>query len=471
MNRPSILLVDDDSELLLSLSRALGSSSLNASITASTTASDALKIQQRERPLVAVIDLSLEQGRGVESGFELLSKLLEFDPSVRVIVVTGHGSTEHGVRALRLGAASFIEKPAEVSHLIALIEDGIKFSSLQRMAREQPMSSNSKLGLIGDSAEAERLREQIAFAASNRQPVLITGETGTGKGVLARLIHEESLRSGNFVACQPNFAEGDMANSEFFGHKKGAFTGASEDRVGLIELAHEGTLFLDELDQYPLSVQVRLLTVLQERSFRAVGGVEELFSNFRLIAALNVDPELALKDGRLRSDFYHRIAHLEIHVPALRDRSQDIPPLARYFVEQLVANEELNVFDISDEAIAVLADYTWPGNVRELRASVEGACYAAAFRGSKRIEPSDIKVRQGRPESTSEGGIEVSTETDYRTQVEEFKVRIVLEALDSCSGNQSDAARMLNMDRSSFRRILARAEIPSTLNGNKARAA
>lgn len=447
-----VLFVDDDGDALLSLIRVLKASGLAAQVDAFGCAEKALQFVARKKPEVAVIDLCLSQQQGVESGFNLLHSLIELDSTCRVIVLTGHGSVEHGIRALNAGAASFLEKPASPSHLIALINDGIKQSSLRRafeLLRLQQETFWLDL-IVGSSRPIVELKEALAFAAKINQPVLILGETGTGKGLSAAVLHRLSNRSDRrLIRYQPNFSTADLVNSDLFGHQRGAFTGAEQDRRGLLLEANGGTLFLDEIDELPHETQVALLGVLQEKRFRPLGSNREEPVDFRLVCASNQDIRQCLADKKVRKDFYHRIAHLTIELPALRHHLDDIPELADFFLRQLSEREQANPAVISPETIDRLKRYNWPGNIRELQAVVESAALRAQYGGRTVVVPADLRL-----------GLEAASgdEADFESQVAVFKAKLVREALARRAGNQVQAARDLKIDRSTIKRILDRVD-------------
>lgn len=446
--RPIALFVDDDRASTESLVRALVSHGFAAECRTAATAEAALLLATELCPAVAVIDLSLDPSRGVESGFTLLKDLLTRVPDCRVIVLTGHGSNEYGIRALNLGATNFLEKPAEIPHLVALLRDGIaqaklrrEYSALAQATAERP------LPIVGDSPAMRPVIEALRFAATTQQPVLLCGETGTGKGVCARVLHALSPRAGQrFVRYQPTFATPDLVQSDLFGHVRGAFTGASADRTGLVAEADGGTLFLDEIDELPPETQVALLGVLQEKRFRPVGSSTELTSNFRLICASNRNLSEAVETKKLRADLYHRIAHLVITLPPLRERRADIPGLIDDMLHRLSLTAGLDVLGIDPDAVARLSGAAWPGNVRELEAAVEGAAYRARFAGRNRIALVDIHLTtDARP---------ASSQTDFHSRVEAFKRTLVDEALARTGGNQLRAAAELGLDRGTLARIL-----------------
>jgi len=452
MAKAQILLIDDDSDAVLSLSRLISSSDQGLSVSACTSEVKALELLKASNPAVLVLDLSLNEKEGVESGFRLLKKVLQIAPATRIIVLTGHGSIQHGVRALQLGAASFLEKPAETDHLLALIRDGIIQSNIRNEFERLKLEKSHDLLesiIIGESELTKKVRESIRYASQTPQPILITGETGTGKGLCASCIHRLSSRSNkSFVRFQPSFSNADLVGSELFGHKRGAFTGADQDRVGLLDEVAGGTLFLDEIDELPPETQVNLLGVLQDKKFRPLGSNHEREADFRLVCASNADIEQALTDGKLRTDFYHRIAHFQISLPPLRERSEDIPMLAHHIMTGITTQEGFSSLILSEQAVDSLKKHSWPGNIRELQAVVEGACYRAIFNQRREVIAEDISCAGSKTISSHSEGL------SFHEKLAEFKYQLVSEALEKNGGNQVQAARVLGLDRSSLRRIL-----------------
>ena len=451
---PAILLVDDDGDACISLVRALQAQFQPAGSTLFVAASSpdkAMQLARQHTPAVAVIDLNLEPSRGVESGFELLKSLLDLDASLRVIVLTGHESVEYGVRAMRSGAASFIGKPANIAHLSALIRDGFAQASLRRafVQLEQAEALRLQAQLCAESPRMREVLEDIRFAAQSTQPVLLLGETGTGKSLCARLLHELGPRKPNpFVRYQPNFASPDLCNSELFGHARGAFTGATEDKRGLVVEADRGTLFLDEIEELPKELQVTLLGVLQDKRVRAVGATRETTVDFRLICATNGNVEKAIREGRFRADLYHRISSLSIELPPLRERREDISLIAERCLLRLAERESLPVHGFSAAAIAKLSSFSWPGNIRQLEGVIENAGLRAHFQHRAHVGEDDIQL----PNEQASSPVNAS----FHSRVEAYKVQLVEDALKQCGGNQVRAAELLELDRSSLRRILAR---------------
>ncbi|MCL4159913.1 UNVERIFIED_CONTAM: hypothetical protein GTU68_052933, partial [Idotea baltica] len=364
----SILIIDDDKDANESLLKALSVSGINSNIFLASN-EDSTLIQLGKNTIdVVILDLCLVENQGVESGFSLLNKILTKGSTIKVIVLTGHGSNENGVRALNLGASNFLEKPADISHLAALIKDCLRQSELLRENKRLVENSDKTIEkiIVGKSDLIKKLRADVLYAASNNQAVFLAGETGTGKGLCAQTIHNFSNQNGSFIRYQPSLLKSEMGASELFGHVKGSFTGALSDKRGLISLAEKGTLFLDEIDEFSLEIQVGLLGFLQDSNYRAVGSEEILKGNCRIISATNYPVDNLVNDNKLRSDFYYRIASQKILIPALRDRIEDIPELAKSFLEKTCLKNNLNVYEIENKALATLSNHKWPGNIREL---------------------------------------------------------------------------------------------------------
>jgi len=446
----NVVLIDDDREALLSLVRALKSVLPDIQMHAASTVEVAIEMTTAIAPQCIVLDLSLDPAQGVESGFALLALIMRQDPSVRIIVLTGHGTLQHGVRALNSGAANFLEKPADITHLAALIRDGCTQSNLRREHKRilSERSDEVESLIIGNSPAVCKVHDAVRYAARTAQPVLIVGETGTGKGLCAQAIHLASgRRAAHFVRYQPNFGTADLVNSDLFGHQKGAFTGANDERRGLLSEAHRGTLFLDEIEELPIETQVTLLGVLQEHKFRPLGATKEQEVDARVICASNSDVERDMASGKLRRDFYHRIAHFVIALPALRERRSDIPAIAQHALVGLSTRDRVNVFEFDPRALELLQGHIWPGNVRELQAVVESAMYRAQFAERSTILTADLNLglipRSGIVSGLSE-------------QLEEFRQKLIDEALARNGNNQVQAARELGIDRSSMRRMIQR---------------
>jgi two-component system C4-dicarboxylate transport response regulator DctD len=450
-----IMLVDDDGELIQSLVRVLSPLLAPKTIFAAGSTAKALELRRQYSPRVAVVDLCLDERAGVESGFDLLVQLKGEDPDMRIIMLTGHGSTSYGIRAMQLGAASFVEKPADPHHVAALIKDAISHVELVNAYRALVKDSTANVAseLCGNSDAVQKLREEIEFAASTNQPVLLLGETGTGKSMCARLIHQRSRRRDRkFVFYHPNFAGGDIVQSELFGHTKGAFTGASESRRGLAQEAEGGTLFIDELDSVPSDTQVLLLDLVQERRVRPVGSDEFHNVDCRFVAATNVPIEDAVTRHLIRKDLYHRLAHCVIAIPPLRERLEDVIQLAGNALSRLCERESLRVSAFERGVEDVLRSYSWPGNIRELQGVVENAAYRAQFKGRLSIRVEDIQLHVSPQDRVVQ---RVAAAPSFHEQVEVFKRELIRHALEASGGNQVQAATALGIDRGTIRRILA----------------
>ena len=440
-----ILFIDDDNLSLITNKKFIQKTCLDYKVFTAQNSKEASKIYKTELPNVVVLDLSLNKEEGVESGFKVLQEILSFDFSVRVIVLTGYDSNEYGVRAILNGASSYLTKPVDYYHLLALIKDGINQSNLVRKYKELKESNKSEIEnyLLGSSKHNKELIDSIEFATKNDLPVLIIGESGTGKGYCAELIHKLSKRKDNsFVKLQPIFSNSDLINSELFGHKKGSFTGADIDRVGLFSEAHRGTLFLDEIDSFNFETQIAFLGVLQNKKFRMLGSNTEEESDFRLITATNQDIEQALEEKKFRQDLYFRIAHLKINLLPLRERLEDIPILANNFLIKIGNQIDL----IEESAINKLLEYNLPGNIRELESIIENAFQKAMFKGRRRITADDLLINNKNSYSLLNG--------DFNQQVNYFKNSLVKAALNKNNNSQSRTAKELGIDRGTLKRIL-----------------
>ena len=467
-----VLLVDDEESYLRVLLRGLSAIAPDHTYLSASTAQEAILLAQDHEPEVGVVDLMIDPSRGVDSGLELIEKLLSQSPTMRIITLTGHGSDQMGIAALHRGASSFITKPVCREHLRALIQDAISHTQLKRRAQSleeaDPSSASSCMSIKSRSPAMLATLENALYAASTSQPVLILGETGTGKGVIAQAIHKASKRRDrHFIRCQPSFVANDLVSSELFGHCKGSFTGALTDRMGLIEEANRGTLFIDEVDELPHQTQISLLNVLQEKVFRRIGSNKEQRSDFRLISATNRPKESLIRDKLIREDFYHRIAHCTIEIPPLRDRKEDIELIAQDVIRRLENSDNLRVFGLSKSALAVLKNYNWPGNVRELISAVESAAFRADYKTHSFVEAEDLSLEIQNNKSIASS---LSDGLSFRELVRKYEDTLVRQALTRQKNNQSLAAKSLKMDRASLRRILERdvtVQSPCTINSKK----
>jgi len=361
-------------------------------------------------PDVAIVDLKLPDG----SGLDLLHRIKEHYSDVSVIILTGHATVDSAVKALKVGAEDYVTKPVDLPRLQVIlksIEDKQMMKQEILELRRQLQKMGALGHLVGKSPRMQKLFEEIEMVANTDANVFIVGESGSGKEVVANTIHSLSRRRNKpFVAFNCGAISPTLIESEIFGHEKGAFTNAIKRREGYFELAKGGTVFLDEITEMPIELQVKLLRVLEESKFRRVGGNEEISIDARIIAASNRDPAKAIADGKLREDLYYRLNVFPIDVPPLRERLEDIPLFAHFFLQKLNETEEKKVEQIDQEFIEALQQYEWPGNVRELRNVMNRAfimartnalmvdCLPDKFLGArKRRQHSQVLIPLGQP--------------------------------------------------------------------------
>ena len=371
--RARVLLVDDEPDVRRGLRRFLEASGF--AVDEAEDCKGAEAAYAASPPDVAVIDHQLADG----SGIELLPRLRAQQPGVPVIVLTGYGSIELAVRAIKEGAEQFLTKPIDAQALLVLLDRLVEGQRLRRrQVAERPRPGRESRDAIdpflGSSGAIAALREAAHRLLESERPVLIQGETGTGKGVLARWLHDHGpRRQAAFVDLNCAGLSRELLDSEIFGHEAGAFTGAVKAKPGLLEVAHRGTLFLDEIGDLDLAVQPKLLKVLEEQRFRRLGDVRDRGVDLRLIAATHQDLARLMAASRFREDLYFRISTLPLVLPPLRERREDIAPLARHFLDQCAAELGCGPVALAEEATAELRAYAWPGNIRELRNVIERA--------------------------------------------------------------------------------------------------
>jgi two-component system nitrogen regulation response regulator NtrX len=361
---PSILIVDDEASILQSLSGLLSDEGFDV-ITASN-GYEALKTIDRESPDLVLLDIWMP---GID-GIDTLKEIKKDNPHVQVIIITGHGTVETAVKATKLGAFDFIEKPLSIDKVIVAINNALNFRRLEEENRYLRKKMIEKNSITGNSPPIIELKKQIAIAAPTDSWILITGENGTGKELVARTIHQLSARADQpLIDVNCAAIPEELIESELFGHEKGAFTGAVTKKIGKFELANNGTIFLDEIADMSLKTQAKILRVLQEQKFQRVGGSRTLNVDARVIAASNKDLEKEIENGNFREDLYYRLIVIPIEVPTLRNRREDIPLLVETFLLECALENRRK--KISKEAVDLLAAYSWPGNVRELKNLVE----------------------------------------------------------------------------------------------------
>lgn len=436
--RKTRLLAIDDEPAMLEWLRVLLEAS-GYDVRTATTGAAGEAAFRGWRPDVVVTDLRLPDTDGID----LLQRLRAVDDDIEVIVLTGHGSVQRAVDAMRAGAFSFLEKPVEPQALVAILEKAIERHDLrsENQQLKRQLEGPARLAsIIGRSRKMHDLLEMVTNVAASDANILILGENGTGKELIANALHANSKRAkAPFIKINCAAIPKDLIESELFGYKKGAFTGANQDKDGLLERAAGGSLLLDEIGEMPPYLQSKLLRVLQDREFRPIGSDRIVRVDFRLICATNIDVDTALREGRLREDLYFRINTITLKVPPLRDRTEDIPLLCEFFLEKFRQRHGRLVRGISPAAYHVLIRHRWSGNVRELENVIE--------RGVLVAKTSDITVadlpEEMREQSAPTGDFVVPP---HRTLAEIEKVAIV-QTLQRTNWNKQEAAEMLGIYR------------------------
>ncbi len=382
------------------------------------------------------------------TGLELLAQLRKENSQAPVIVMTAYSSVETAVEAMRAGAADFLPKPFSMDHMMTVIQKALDYRELRaenRNLREQLGARYDIANIVGESTQMQAIFETVKRIAPTRSTVLLAGESGTGKDLIARAIHFQSTRRDKpFVKINCTAIPENLMESELFGYEKGAFTGANVSKPGKFEQADGGTAFLDVIGDVPMAVQVKLLRILQERELERLGSNKTRQIDVRVIAATNVDLRQALEQGTFREDLFYRLNVMPIEIPPLRERPEDIPALARRFVAKFSRELGSAADSISAEGMQILREYRWPGNVRQLENVIERSMLLSQ---GARLEASDIKLdteRKPRPDLGSHFIPEGMT-------LDEYEQAILREALRRAGGNKSQAARMLGLTRNALR--------------------
>src|SRR3990170_314808 len=437
-----VLIVDDDVASRELLEVRLGA--LRCEVVMAADGREAVSAIRREPPALVLLDLQMP---GV-GGMEVLRTLRRDGIDLPVIVLTAHGSIESAVEAMKEGAYDFILKPFDPKHLEIVVRKALERESLKREVEVLTEEVDRRYHLVvGKSAKMNEAIETAKKAAASKATVLLLGESGTGKEIFARAIHNWSERKGNpFVAINCVGLSKELLESELFGHEKGAFTGADQQKKGKIELANGGTVFLDEIGDVSQELQTKLLRFLQEREFDRVGGVRPIKVDVRIIGATNRDLDGAVKEGRFRQDLYHRLNVVPITLPPLRERAEDIPVLAHHFMDRYAKEAKKNFTEIVADALRQLCAYDWPGNVRELGNVIERAIVLA--RGPRltiQDLPSRVVASVARPSIDGRS---------YRDAMEYYRKELILIALERCHGNRAAAARALGLHEKYLLRLL-----------------
>ncbi len=443
--RPVVLIVDDEPDLLELVSLTLGRMNLETRTAPDVTT--ARRLLRSEQFDLCLTDMRLPDG----DGLDLVAWIQENRATLPVAVITAHGNVESAVRALKLGAFDFVSKPLDLRVLRKLVGSAIRLSD--RLETGASTASGPGPRLIGRSAAMEQLREMVARVARSQAPVHICGESGTGKELVARLVHERgSRREGPFVAVNCGAIPTELMESELFGHKRGSFTGAVADKKGLLQSAESGTLFLDEVADLPLHMQVKLLRVVQEKTVRPVGESREESVDVRILSATHRNLAELVAEGRFREDLFYRINVIELRVPSLRERIEDIPDLADAILTRLGRRMGIEPPQLGEDALEQLREYPFPGNVRELENILERALTLCTH-GT--ITADHIKLRTAaRPTSDATArpvpALGVPGSGALGAQLEDIERDAIIKALEKTRYNKTAAAKLLGM---SFRAL------------------
>ena len=450
MQGPRILIVDDEASLRSALFRAFDRKGFQV-LTASSVR-EAETISQSDNLIsIALVDLRLPDG----DGLQLMEKLKETHKGCQVIIFTGFGSIETAVQATQLGAFHFVTKPFNLEEILSLVEKALVQRQLETQNRQLKSALHNKYrfdSIIGKSEEINRVLDLVGRVADSDSNVLVTGESGTGKELIAKAIHYNSDRSMKaFVPINCGAIPKDLLESELFGHVKGAFTGAVANRPGRFEAADGGSIFLDEIGDMDVSLQVKLLRVLQERKFEPVGSTKSVSTNIRIIAATNIDLEKAVEEGRFREDLYYRLNVIPITVPALRNRRTDIPLLLNHFIDKYSKDSSRGLDGISEPALEALCNYPWPGNIRELENLIERL---SILKGSGSISAEDLPPKYRGQASNGQAGVRMAQITDdgldFNSAVDAYENELILRALEKTGWNRNQAAILLKLNRTTL---------------------
>jgi two-component system response regulator AtoC len=440
----TLLIVDDERSLRFSISewaRDVGYHPLEA-----VSGREALERAHEHSVAAVLLDLKL----GTDDGLDVLRRLRQDDPTLPVIMLTGHGSLQHAVEATRLGAFDFMVKPPDLDHLGVVLARAIEHARLQREVAEHRREKLQPL--IGESGGLKRALQRLEKAGrSSTATVLIQGETGSGKGLLARYLHAHSAReAGPFVELNCSAIPEQLLESELYGHEKGAFTDAKRFKKGLFELADGGTLFLDEIGEMTPGLQAKLLHVLETRTFRRVGGSADITVDVRVLAATHRDLPRAVSEGRFREDLYFRLNVVPIEVPSLRERPGDIGMLAEHFIEHFCRDLGRPPARLDPNALKIMVEYAWPGNVRELKNVIERVVLLEA---EDEIRPEHLpaELMRGRAKTAAGASATSPFPPGVVRPLVEIEQMAIEHSLQVCDGNKTRAAQLLGISRQTLR--------------------
>ena len=386
---PNILIVEDEEAIRRVLKKVLSEDDSKNNILEASDGVEAINKIKTENLQLVICDIKMPK----KDGLDVLNFLKSYDDKIPIIMISGHGDLKTAVMAMRKGAFDYIEKPPDLNSLLSSVRESLK-NKIKVKKSSVKTSKQSKYEIVGDSKKIKELKQIIEKISPTNARVMILGPNGSGKELVARQIHNNSLRSdGPFIEVNCAAIPSELIESELFGHLKGSFTSAHKDRVGKFEAANNGTIFLDEIGDMSLSAQSKVLRAIQESKIQKVGSEKDIFVDSRIIAATNKDLKTLIKENKFREDLYHRIAVIELNVPKLDDRKDDIVFLVDHFLEQLSSSNENGIFTMDSKAIKLLSTYSWKGNVRELRNVVERLTILSE---NNNINSDDVKKFSGK---------------------------------------------------------------------------
>jgi two-component system nitrogen regulation response regulator NtrX len=438
----TILVVDDEETIIQSLNGILTDEGYD--VVSASSGAGALEKIEEVMPELILLDIWMP---GID-GIETLVKIKETSPNLPVIMMSGHGTIETAVKATKLGAYDFIEKPLSLEKVLLCVNNALDYSRLEEEINLLKEKEKHKYRITGNSKTIKHLKEQIKVVAPTNAWVLITGENGTGKELVAHTIHRQSGRSSKpMVEVNCAAIPEELIESELFGHEKGAFTGATTMKKGKFDLAHEGTLFLDEISDMSLKAQSKTLRILQEQKFERVGGSKTIHVDVRVIAATNKDLETEIEKGNFRDDLYFRLNVIPITVPALRERVEDIPELVSEFLNDISMRTNLELKEFSQKAMGLLKKYHWPGNVRELKNLVERLVIMTP---EKVIQDKDIPPPFNRAMDVKQAPDSSLMDGSFKDAKIKFEKTFIARKLREFNGNISQTAEAIGIERSNL---------------------
>lgn len=444
----TILIVDDEPQILTTVGGILTDEGFE--VLTAADGDSALKTVREETPDLVLLDISLPD----RDGLEVLGDVKKQDPLLPVIIISAYGSVENAVKATRLGAYDFIEKPPHADKILVSVRNALELARLAEENRRLRAQATPAREIIGRSPAIQALREKLRLVAPTNASVLITGQNGTGKELVARALHQLSKRAHQpFVEVNCAAIPEDLIESELFGHEKGAFTGAVSRRPGKFDQAHGGTLFLDEIGDMSLKTQAKILRILEEQRFERVGGSRSIQVDVRIIAATNKNLEEEIAKGSFREDLYHRINVIPLHVPPLRERTEDIPLLAEHFLREVAMENHTPPKRLSPQALEALKRLPWPGNVRELRNFL---WRLAILVPGEVIEAQDLALALPQAPTGGETSLEAALfqENSFREARARFEREFLRRKLAEHGGNVSATAEAIGLERSHLHRKL-----------------